>query len=134
MRSVIQQSIILPASRETLFEMYVTADQHSAFTGSPVKIGAESGATFSAFDGALSGTMLVTIKPTLVVQSWRSTNFTENDRDSTLILQFKSLGENKGQIDLVHVDVPSQDYDGVTNGWEKYYWTPWRNFLLANKS
>ena len=134
MRSVIQQSVVLPTSGERLFEMYVSADQHSAFTGSPVKIGAEPGATFSAFEGALSGTMLVSVKPTLVVQSWRSTNFTEEDPDSTLILQFKSLGKEEGQIDLVHVDVPPQDYDGVTNGWEKYYWTPWRNFLLANKS
>ena len=77
--------------------------------------------------------MLVAVKPTLVVQSWRSTNFTENNPDSTLILQFKSVGEDEGQIDLVHIDVPPQDYDGVTGGWEKYYWTPWRSFLLAEK-
>ena len=132
MRSIIQQTVKLPANGTQLFEMYVSAELHSAFTGSPTEIGAETGAPFSAFEGALSGTMLVTIKPTLIVQSWRSVNFGDQDPDSTLILQFKSLGDNEGQIVLIHLDVPQQDYEGVTAGWEKYYWTPWRNFLLAN--
>ena len=34
-----------------------------------------------------------------------------------------------GWIDLVHLDVPEHDFDGVTTGWEKYYWTPWRECL-----
>ena len=130
MRSIIRQTIQLPASGEELFDMYVSADLHSAFTGSPVTIDAESASLFSAFEGALSGTMLVAVKPTLIVQSWRSVSFYEQDPDSTLILQFSTVGE-EGQIDLIHLDVPTQDYDGVTNGWEKYYWTPWRNFLSA---
>lgn len=130
MRSIIQQTIKLPASGEQLFDMYVSADLHSAFTGSPVTIDAESGSLFSAFEGALTGTVLVTIKPSLVVQSWRSVSFYEQDPDSTLILKFSTIGD-EGQIDLIHLDVPAQDYDGVTNGWEKYYWTPWRNFLTS---
>jgi len=64
------------------------------------------------------------------VQSWRSVNFQEDDPDSTLILQFTTVGD-EGQIDMIHVDVPQQDYDGVTNGWEKFYWTPWRAYLKA---
>jgi hypothetical protein len=29
----------------------------------------------------------------------------------------------------VHLDVPEQDYQGVIDGWEKFYWTPWRRLL-----
>ena len=130
MRSIIQQTVKLPASGAQLFDMYVSADLHSEFTGSPVTISAESCSPFSAFEGALTGTVLVTIQPTLVVQSWRSVSFYEQDSDSTLILRFSSVG-NEGQIDLSQLDVPTQDYDGVTNGWEKFYWNPWRNFLAS---
>jgi hypothetical protein len=47
---------------------------------------------------------------------------------STLFLSFTSDGD-EGRIDLVHLDVPDQDYDGVDQGWEQYYWTPWRAYL-----
>ncbi len=40
-----------------------------------------------------------------------------------------SKTENGTQIDLVHVNVPEHDHDGVTNGWETYYWKPWRAYL-----
>ncbi len=130
MRSVIRQSIKLPATGEQLYEMYLSADAHAAITGSPVIIDELAGVPFKAFDGMLSGRVLEVIKPTLIVQSWRSVNFQEDDPDSTLILQFTTVGD-EGQIDMIHVDVPQQDYDGVTNGWEKFYWTPWRAYLKA---
>ena len=51
-------------------------------------------------------------------------------RGSTLILSFASEGDG-GRIDLVHLDVPDQDYEGVNQGWDKYYWTPWRTYLAS---
>lgn len=65
-----------------------------------------------------------------LVKSWRSVQFLEDDPDSTLILCFAAEGE-QGRIDLIHLDGPQQDFDGVTRGWEEFYWTPWRNFLAA---
>ena len=128
MRSVVRQSIKLPASGEQLFKMYLSAEAHSAFTGSPATIGDSHGAPFLAFDGMLSGTILELVRPTLIVQSWRSVNFRDSDPDSTLILSFTTVGD-EGQVDLIHVDVPEQDYEGVSKGWEKFYWTPWRVYL-----
>lgn len=128
MRSVIFQTIALPAPAEALFDMYLDAAEHEAITGAPVTIGRKPGADFRAFEGALSGTILAVVTPNLIVQSWRSTEFKPTDRDSTLILSFKCEA-GSGQINLVHVDVPDHDYDGVNDGWTKYYWTPWREYL-----
>jgi activator of HSP90 ATPase len=132
MRNVIRQSVVLPASAEKLFQMYITSSTHQAITGAPVAIGDKRGSKFKAFDGALTGTTLAVIKPRLIIQSWRSVNFMTEDPDSTLILSFTSEG-NEGRIDLIHLDVPDQDYDGVNQGWEKYYWTPWRTYLASMK-
>ena len=128
MRNVIRQSVVLPASAEKLFEMYINPATHQAITGAPVDIGANRGSAFKAFDGALTGTILEVIRPRLIVKSWRSVNFMAEDPDSTLILSFTS-DEDAGRIDLVHLDVPDQDYEGVSQGWDKYYWTPWRTYL-----
>jgi activator of HSP90 ATPase len=130
MRNIIRQSVVLPASAEKLFEMYLNASTHSAITGASVDIGDKRGSNFKAFDGALTGTILEVIKPRLIIQSWRSVNFMAADPDSTLILSFTSE-EDGGLIDLIHLDVPDQDYEGVNQGWEKYYWTPWRTYLTS---
>ena len=130
MRNIICQSVVLPASAETLFKMYLDPSTHKAITGAPVDIGVDRGSSFKAFEGALTGTILEVVKPRLIVQSWRSTNFNIDDPDSTLILCF-TPEKDAGRIDLIHLDVPDQDYQGVTEGWEKYYWAPWREYLAG---
>ena len=130
MRSLIKQSVFLPAPAEILYATYTDPAKHAEMTGMPVIISAESGREFRAFNGQLSGTMLVAIPSRLVIQSWRSTHFGDGDPDSTLILAFVPEGEG-GRIDLVHIDVPAQDYEGVTQGWETHYWEPWRRYLAG---
>jgi activator of HSP90 ATPase len=128
MRRLITQSVVLPAPFEHLYRTYLDPALHAAVTGAPVTVAAESGTPFSAFHGQLSGMTLSVVAPRLIVQSWRSVNFRESDPDSTLILAFAPEGEN-GRIDLIHIDVPEQDYQGVSDGWEKYYWEPWKRYL-----
>jgi len=128
MRNVIRQSVVLPAPAEQLFQMYLDPQTHGAITGAPVTIAEETGSDFSAFEGKLSGQIVAVTRPRLIVQSWRSVAFKPEDPDSTLMLCFTPQG-NEGRIDLVHLDVPDQDYDGVNKGWESYYWTPWRKYL-----
>ena len=130
MRNVIRQTLVLPASAERLFEMYLDPSTHQAITGAPVDIGDERGSKFQAFNGALTGTVLEVVKPRLIIQSWRSNAFKTEDPDSTLILSF-TPEDDSGRIDLIHLDVPDHDYDGVTQGWEKYYWAPWREYLAS---
>ena len=112
--------------------MYLDPKVHGAITGAKVQIGKRIGARFSAFGGALSGRTLAIELGTLIVQSWRSSEFKSTDPDSTLVLLFTPKGTH-GRIDLIHLDVPDQDYDGVTKGWRKYYWTPWRRYLSTRK-
>ena len=84
----------------------------------------------SIFGGALSGTILQLVPNRLIVQSWRSTEFARGDLDSTLILSF--WPERPGaRIELTHANVADSDFAGVSEGWGRYYWTPWRNYLTA---
>jgi activator of HSP90 ATPase len=133
MRSIIQQSVILAAPAQSLYAMYLDPVIHAEITGAPVAIDTQPGTPFRAFDGSLSGQMLTVVEPRLIIQSWRSVHFNDVDPDSTLILTFTPEGA-AGRIDLIHLDVPSQDYEGVTNGWETHYWTPWRRYLARDGS
>jgi hypothetical protein len=50
--------------------------------------------------------------------------------DSVLTLSFWPA-EDGARIELVHANVPEEDFAGVSQGWGKYYWTPWRDYLIG---
>ncbi len=118
----------LPAPPDRLFDMYLDPQSHAAFTGAPVTIGPHAGAAFRAFDGALSGIILHVEPKRLIVQTWRSTHFLPESMNSVLILSFFPEPAG-GRVELVHVNVADEDFAGVSQGWEKHYWGPWRAFL-----
>jgi activator of HSP90 ATPase len=128
MPRTIEQRVTLPAAAATLYRMYLDPRKHAAITGAPVTIGARRGTRFRAFNGALSGKILHTQPGRMIVQTWRSTGFGARDIDSILILTFWPRGRS-GRIQLVHANVADRDVRGVTAGWKKYYWTPWRAAL-----
>jgi activator of HSP90 ATPase len=120
----------LPATSDNLFDTYLDAAEHAAFTGLPVTIEPRAGGVFRAFDGMLSGTILHIEPKTLIVQTWRSMNWPLTAMDSVLTLSFWPA-EDGARIELVHANVPEEDFAGVSQGWGKYYWTPWRDYLIG---
>jgi len=132
MPKTIQQSVTLPAAAARLYRMYLDPRSHAGITGSPVRIGARPGSVFRAFNGALSGKMLYTRPGRMIVQTWRSTGFARTDPDSILVLTFTPRGR-AGRIQLLHANVADRDARGVTRGWKKYYWKPWRAYLRKRR-
>src|SRR5215470_19710361 len=128
MARIVRQSVVLPASAKELYATYLSPKRHGAITGGRVTVGSRPGSSFRAFGGALRGRMLQTIPGCLIVQSWRSSAFKKSDPDSTLIIRFTPKGK-QARVDLVHVNVPDHDYNGVSKGWKSYYWKPWRKVL-----
>lgn len=128
MPRTIQLAASLPAPPDRLFDMYLDPGEHAAFTGSPVTISDRPGSPFRAFGDVLSGTILQVVPKRLIVQSWRSPNWAPEDLDSTLILTFWPEGDG-GRIELVQANVADKDFAGVSQGWEKFYWSPWRAHL-----
>ncbi len=131
MPRTIQIAAQLPESPDRLFDMYLDPVIHAAFTGAPVTIAPNVGAEFRAFDGALSGRILHLGPKRLIVQAWRAEHWNLEDLDSTLVLTFWP-DEGGARIELVHVNVADHDFAGVSEGWGKYYWTPWRKYLEKN--
>src|SRR5450755_762624 len=128
MTKAIEQSVHFAATAKKLYDIYMDPKRHGAFTGGKVVIGSKAGGKFSAFDGMLSGSTLMTVPGKLVVQRWRGSHWKKADLDSVLIIKFVQDGK-RGRIDLVHVNVPEHDHAGVTEGWKKYYWTPLSAYL-----
>jgi activator of HSP90 ATPase len=112
---------------------YLDSKLHSAVTGGKAKISRKVGGRFTAWGGQLSGRNLIIVPNKMIVQAWRSNHWKASDPDSILILRFSHAPRRGARIDLAHVGVPEYDHKGVTQGWPKYYWEPWKKYL-AEKS
>ena len=127
MTAVIQQRVRFRTSPQALFDMYLNSRRHSLSTGAPATISREAGGKFKAFGGQLEGRNLLVIPGKQIVQLWRATHWKKDDW-SIVILTFRRVAGG-AQIDLLHVGVPKYDHKGVSKGWPRYYWRPWRNYL-----
>jgi activator of HSP90 ATPase len=131
MTRVIHQSVRFPATPAQLYELFMDSKKHVAATGMPTKVSRKVGGKWSAFGGSIDGRNLLLIPGKMIVQSWRGP-WNAGDADSILVVSFrKVLGG--AQVDLVHVGVPGHDYEGVSRGWPKFYWKPWREYLAKRK-
>ncbi len=133
MTNTVKLSALLPATPGEVYDQYLHSRTHAAITGAPARIAARVGSAFSAFGGDLRGVMLQMIPARLIVQAWRSAQWQDGDIDSTLILTLHATGKRVTRLDLTQVNVPDHDLAGVSQGWERYYFAPWRVYL-ANRT
>jgi activator of HSP90 ATPase len=124
----IEQIVEFPVPTDRLFDAYLDSNEHARITGAEVTLSREVGAGFTAFNGVITGRNLMIVPRRLIVQAWRASQWKETDLDSILVLIFEPTPTG-GRIKLAHVNVPEHDHQGVTEGWGKYYWTPWRASL-----
>jgi activator of HSP90 ATPase len=132
MTSVIEQSATFKATPADLYELFMDSTKHGAATGAPAKISRKVGGKWTAFDGMLVGKNLALVPGRMIVQSWRSTGWKKDDPDSILVVNFEKT-KGGATVHLAHVGVPQHDHRGVTEGWPKYYWEPWKTYLAARK-
>jgi activator of HSP90 ATPase len=115
-----------------LYSLFMDSAKHTAATGMPAKINPKVGGKWSAFGGMILGKNLVLVPNKMIVQTWRSSAWKKADSDSILIATFEKSGGG-AQVALEHVCVPHYDQKGVTEGWVKYYWEPWKAYLEGKK-
>jgi activator of HSP90 ATPase len=133
MTPVIEQSVSFNATPAKLYELFMDSAKHSAATGMPAKVSRKVGGKWSAFGGMILGKNLVLIPNRRIVQAWRSSEWKKADPDSLLVVGFEKAAGSDTTVHLVHVGVPSYDHQGVTQGWVKFYWDPWKVYLAARK-
>jgi len=133
MKRVIEQSITLgKTSPAELYELFMDSAKHSAATGMPARVSRKVGGKWSAFGGMILGKNLALVPNRMIVQAWRSSAWKKADPDSILVVRFEKT-KNGAAAHLAHVGVPPYDHKGVTKGWLKYYWEPWKKYLKTQK-
>lgn len=127
MTKVLEQRVKFAVAPRVLYELYLDAKRHGEAIGSEAQVAARVGAKFAAWDGYCTGRILHLEKGRMIVQTWRATDWRNEDPDSILILRFSSSGKGS-ELHLVHANVPDAEAASLAQGWKEHYWGPWKEY------
>ena len=94
------------------------------WTGDKAEMKAEPDTEFSLWDGSIVGRNIEFTEGKKIVQHWY---FGEQNEPS--IVTIKLHEHNKGtSAELVHTNIPEDDFDEIVDGWNNYYFGALQDF------
>lgn len=128
-RESVYLTAIFPVSAAILYEHWLEGEKHAAMTGGGAAGKAKVGASFEAWDGYIWGENLELNAPNYLVQTWRTSEFAEEDEDSVLEVRFVEI-EGTTELIIDHQNIPlgQKQYE---QGWKDHYLTPMQEYFKA---
>jgi activator of HSP90 ATPase len=131
--AIIEQKVFFKASPDDVYDALLDPKKHNDFTGSPATTSAEKGATFTAWDGYISGKNIELVKGKKIVQEWKTTEWPDGYPASRLelILTAKRGGT---ELEMMHSKVPAEQVADYSSGWKSSYWEPLKEYLAGREA
>ena len=127
MKSEFVLSLVLHVEPEVLFEGWLNSKEHTNFTGSPAKIVPKAGGKFTAWNGYISGRTIEIEPNKRILQTWRTTDFSDRDPDSKVEIIFSKV-TNGTKLTLRHFDIPEGQAGEYKKGWKDFYFDSMRKY------
>ena len=113
----------IPASAQDIYEAWLDSIGHTEMTGSDASMSDGIGAEVSAWDGYISGRNLELVPGERIVQSWRTTEFSDEHGDSIITVTFEEV-DGDTLLTLTHSNVPDGHTGYQRGGWQEHYFEP----------
>lgn len=119
---------IIPATPQQIYAAWLDSLAHSDMTGGEASMSDEEGAAISAWDGYITGRNLELVPGKRIVQSWRTSRFTDAHEDSIVTISLKAATGGT-LLTLVHSNVPDDQRNYEDGGWEDNYFAPMKDYF-----
>lgn len=110
-----------------IYNGWLNSKIHSEMTGGSAEVSNEVDKKFTAWDEYISGINLE-LKPGFIKQSWRTTDFENDQEDSILEIHFKETKTGSTKITLHHYNLLEKDFS-YKKGWVEHYFEPMKEYF-----
>jgi len=121
----------MPAAPERVYNAWLDGEQHAAMTGVPATGAAIIGSTFTAHGDYITGKNIELVPFSKIVQSWRTTEFEDDEDDSVLTITFEAKDQNT-LVTLIHSNLPPHGSQ-YEEGWKAHYFKPMEAYFSPTK-
>jgi activator of HSP90 ATPase len=122
----------IPASPEAVYVAWLDSAAHFAMTGAEATASDQVGADFTAWNGYIRGRNLELVKGRRIVQSWRTSEFSDADPDSVVTVTL-APAKSGVKLTLEHSNVPDGHASYEEGGWEDNYFAPMRAYFKQRR-
>jgi uncharacterized protein YndB with AHSA1/START domain len=113
----------IPASPAEIYQAWLDSVGHSEMTGGEAEMSDRVGAEVSAWDGYISGRNLELVPDERIIQSWRTSEFADEQEDSVITVVLEEIGDAT-LLMLEHSNVPDEQRSYEEGGWQSNYFEP----------
>ena len=117
----------IPATPEDVYVALTTPVTIQLWTGEPAEMSTEPGSEFSLWDGSIAGKNLRFEEGKTIVQQWY---FGEHEQESIVTITLHPKGGGTS-VELIHTNIPDEDYDDFVDGWIHSYFGSLREFYKS---
>lgn len=121
----IKQHYFINATPEEVFTAITNPFTIELWSGYPARMEAKAGTEFSIFDGDIAGLNISITENKQLVQEWY---FGERTEQSIVTIDLRAHQEGT-KVNLEHTNVPDDEVDEFTQGWNEYYWGAIKEFF-----
>jgi uncharacterized protein YndB with AHSA1/START domain len=122
----------IPAYAQEIYDAWLDSLTHSEMTRGEASMSDEVGAEVSAWDRYITGRNLELVPGERIVQSWRTTQFTDEHEDSIITVTLEEV-EGGTLLTLVHSNVPDEQTSYEQGGWQEHYFEPMKEYVADRK-
>lgn len=116
---------LINAPAEKVWQALVDPKVIAKWGGGPAKMDGKEGSKFSLWGGDIHGKNTKVIERKLLEQDWFSGDWKEA---SKVRFELKAK-EQKTRLLLIHENVPQDEFDDISQGWDDYYIGPIKDLL-----
>ncbi|MFZ6011089.1 MAG: SRPBCC domain-containing protein [Bacteroidota bacterium] len=115
---------IIPAQPEEVYLALTNPLTIQLWSGEPAEMSTEPGSEFSLWEGSISGKNLEFEANKKIVQHWY---FGEQQDPSIVTIKLHPHAQGTS-VELKHVNIPDQDFENITEGWDEVYFGALQEF------
>jgi activator of HSP90 ATPase len=116
---------IIPAEPEEVYTALTNSFTIELWSGYSAIMDSNVGTEFSLWDGDITGKNIEIVENKKVVQEWYFGDQTEES-----IVTINIFENKKGtQVELIHKNIPDEDYENIVVGWNEYYFGAIKTFF-----
>ncbi|HMF31141.1 MAG TPA: SRPBCC family protein [Candidatus Lokiarchaeia archaeon] len=120
----LEQRVTINASPHDVYEAYMDAEKHIAFTGDHARIDPHEGGTFTTYNGSINGKFLELVPDEKIVEEWQADEEGWPKGHFSIVTILLTPTDEGTQLDLSQEKLPKQCAAAITQGWKNYYWDP----------
>lgn len=120
-----KQYFIIPATPEEVYLSLTNPFTIELWTGYPAIMNDKPNTEFSLWEGDIAGKNIEIELNKKIVQEWYF-----GDQAQQSLVTIKLFENKKGtQIELIHTNIPDEDYDNIIEGWKEFYFGAIKTFF-----